>query len=130
VAGGGPRAGATVRGGGSFRGAAVQDGRSFQGGSRISRGEVSRGGDHFAGGRGFRGERRDHFGRFGLGVAAGVGLGYYGYDNGYYDDGDYGAAYAYEGGDDGVAYCMQRYRSYDPGSGTFLGYDGFRHPCP
>lgn len=29
-----------------------------------------------------------------------------------------------------VSYCMQRYRSYDPGSGTFLGYDGLRHPCP
>ena len=29
-----------------------------------------------------------------------------------------------------VAYCMQRYRSYDPGSGTFVGYDGLRHPCP
>ena len=29
-----------------------------------------------------------------------------------------------------VAYCMQRFRSYDPGSGTYLGYDGFRHPCP
>jgi hypothetical protein len=25
---------------------------------------------------------------------------------------------------------MQRYRSYDPGSGTFLGNDGLRHPCP
>ena len=32
--------------------------------------------------------------------------------------------------DDGVAYCMQRYRSYDPRSGTFLGNDGYRHPCP
>jgi predicted lipid-binding transport protein (Tim44 family) len=31
---------------------------------------------------------------------------------------------------DAVAYCMQRYRSYDPSSGTYLGYDGFRHPCP
>ena len=28
------------------------------------------------------------------------------------------------------AYCSQRYRSYDPGSGTYLGYDGMRHPCP
>ncbi|WFU23679.1 BA14K family protein [Bradyrhizobium sp. CB1717] len=28
------------------------------------------------------------------------------------------------------AYCAQRYRSYDPGSGTYLGYDGERHPCP
>lgn len=29
-----------------------------------------------------------------------------------------------------VAYCAQRYRSYDRASGTYLGYDGFRHPCP
>ncbi|MGH6739994.1 MAG: BA14K family protein, partial [Bradyrhizobium sp.] len=25
---------------------------------------------------------------------------------------------------------QQRYRSYDPASGTYLGYDGLRHPCP
>ena len=31
---------------------------------------------------------------------------------------------------DAVAYCAQRYRSYDPASGTFLGFDGLRHPCP
>jgi hypothetical protein len=31
---------------------------------------------------------------------------------------------------DAVAYCSRRYRSYDPASGTFLGYDGLRHPCP
>ncbi len=28
------------------------------------------------------------------------------------------------------AYCSQRYKSYDPASGTYLGYDGARHPCP
>jgi hypothetical protein len=28
------------------------------------------------------------------------------------------------------AYCEQKYRSYDPASGTYLGYDGQRHPCP
>ncbi|MGT2437837.1 BA14K family protein [Bradyrhizobium betae] len=28
------------------------------------------------------------------------------------------------------AYCSQRFKSYDPGSGTYLGYDGQRHPCP
>lgn len=28
------------------------------------------------------------------------------------------------------AYCSQRFRSYDPASGTYLGYDGLRHPCP
>ncbi len=31
---------------------------------------------------------------------------------------------------DAVAYCSQRFRSYDPASGTYLGYDGNRHPCP
>lgn len=31
---------------------------------------------------------------------------------------------------DAAAYCAQRYRSYDPASGTYLGYDGNRHPCP
>ena len=31
---------------------------------------------------------------------------------------------------DAVAYCAQRYRSYDVASGTYLGYDGDRHPCP
>jgi hypothetical protein len=29
-----------------------------------------------------------------------------------------------------VGYCMQRYRSYDPGSMTYLGRDGIRRPCP
>ena len=29
-----------------------------------------------------------------------------------------------------VAYCAQRYRSYDPSSGTYLGYDGVRRSCP
>jgi BA14K-like protein len=40
---------------------------------------------------------------------------------------DYYPAPGY-GGD--AAYCASRYRSYDPATGTFLGYDGVRHPCP
>jgi hypothetical protein len=40
----------------------------------------------------------------------------------------YGQGYATGGRDD--AYCARRYRSYDPASGTYLGYDGIRHPCP
>jgi hypothetical protein len=32
--------------------------------------------------------------------------------------------------DDEIAYCSQRFKSYDPASGTYLGYDGLRHPCP
>jgi hypothetical protein len=38
-------------------------------------------------------------------------------------------AYAYMG-DGASASCQQRYRSYNPTSGTFLGFDGRRHPCP
>lgn len=40
-----------------------------------------------------------------------------------------GYSVGYSGGGD-AAYCSQRFRSYDPGSGTYLGYDGMRHPCP
>ncbi|WP_332122672.1 BA14K family protein, partial [Azorhizobium caulinodans] len=27
------------------------------------------------------------------------------------------------------AYCASKYRSFDPRTGTYLGYDGLRHPC-
>lgn len=54
--------------------------------------------------------------------------GYYGYPPGYYGPA-YVAPAPYIGGD-AVAYCVQRFRSYDPYSGTYLGYDGLRHPCP
>jgi hypothetical protein len=65
------------------------------------------------------------------------GPGYYygpGYDPGYYDDQYYDqgpvVAVPAPGGEDAVAWCMQTYRSYDPRTGTYLGFDGFRHPCP
>ena len=99
------------------------------------------GGQHFGGG-GYR-----HHGGFGAGVAAGIAGaaignafasqyydgGYYDagpayYDGGYYDDG--AVAVVPDAGGDSTAYCMQRYRSYDPQSGTYLGFDGLRHPCP
>ena len=49
---------------------------------------------------------------------------------GYYPGPVYGVpAYGPPPGDT-IAYCMQRFRSYDPASGTYLGYDGYRHPCP
>ncbi len=71
------------------------------------------------------------------GYGYGYGPGYYGpgYAPGYYGDQYYddsavvAVAPAPDGGDD-VAYCMQTYRSYDPRSGTYLGNDGYRHPCP
>ena len=56
-------------------------------------------------------------------IAASQGPYYYGPGYGYAP----GPAYV-EG--DAVGYCMQRFKSYDPRSGTYLGYDGLRHPCP
>jgi hypothetical protein len=32
--------------------------------------------------------------------------------------------------DQGVQYCMQRFRSYDPRTGVYVGYDGRYHRCP
>jgi hypothetical protein len=61
--------------------------------------------------------------------APGYAPGYY--DDQYYDDGGVVAvAPAPVDGDDGVAYCMQTYRSYNPRLGSYLGNDGYRHPCP
>jgi hypothetical protein len=74
----------------------------------------------------------------GVGFAAGALIGsalaprpYYG--PGYY----YGPGpYAYdvepevEVGNGSIAYCQQRFKSYDVRTGTYLGYDGQRHPCP
>ena len=50
----------------------------------------------------------------------------------YYDPyGPYYPAYRpYPAGDAAIAYCMRRFKSYDPYSMTYLGYDGFRHRCP
>jgi hypothetical protein len=38
-------------------------------------------------------------------------------------------SYAYMNASPNSSACAQRYRSYDPASGTYLGYDGNRHPC-
>jgi hypothetical protein len=38
------------------------------------------------------------------------------------------AAPGYAGGP--AASCASRFKSYDPSTGTFLGHDGKRHPCP
>jgi hypothetical protein len=132
-----------IGGSGGFRGAQASIG---DGGVGSVSGEnlTGRGGGQFAQG-GYRGDHDRHhgYGRgvgFAAGLAAGSALGYgYGgsYDPNYYNDG-----YAYnDPGYDGYtgsvvssgadpSYCAQRYQSYDPASGTYLGYDGLRHPCP
>lgn len=35
----------------------------------------------------------------------------------------------YYGGNDYVAYCSQRYKTFNPGTGTYTGYDGRQHRC-
>jgi BA14K-like protein len=93
--------------------------------------------------RGRRGGWRGGGAGLGIGLAAGAliggaiaaGNGYgYGYGPGYYGPGYAPAPVyvepGYAGGGDTEAYCMQRYRSYDPGSGTYLNNDGNRYPCP
>lgn len=85
--------------------------------------------------RGYRGRRGGDAGLIAGAIIGGAILGAtqpYGYSG--YGPG-YGYAYApgynqgYAGGNE-VVYCQQRFRSYDPASGTYLGFDGLRHSCP
>jgi hypothetical protein len=95
------------------------------GGMHFAGGPHMGGHAHFAGGYGhFHGDHHRHFGPH-----FAVGLPFYGYGPDYYYDDDY---YDYDVADtgNGVARCEARYHSFDPASGTFLGYDGARHPCP
>ena len=89
----------------------------------------------------YRGGYGGGWGYYGGGLAAGAILGGLLAAPYYYGDGYYGYGYGYGSGYDGygyeapvddsaVAYCVQRFRSYDPASGTYLGNDGYRHPCP
>lgn len=96
--------------------------------------------------RGWNGHRHwrgRHWRGYGYGFGAGLALGALG-SSYYYSDPYYYDTYAYSpdtyvygddyaatpASDSDVAYCSQRYKSYDPASGTYLGYDGQRHPCP
>ena len=73
---------------------------------------------------------------FGFSVGPGyVGPGYYddyAYSPGYYNDYAYEPGYTIRerSGADDVAYCMQRFRTYDPETGTYIGRGGVRLPCP
>jgi hypothetical protein len=60
---------------------------------------------------------------FGLAAGAIVGAAVAGANNGR-------DAVVVTGGDEAwLRACSERYRSFDPASGTYLGYDGQRHPC-
>jgi hypothetical protein len=73
------------------------------------------------GGRGGGGRGRGG-GNVGLGIGLGIGAAVIG--------GAIAASAAEQQRRDAVSYCMQRYRSYDPNSQTYLGRDGMRYSCP
>ena len=113
-----------------------RSGRSFRGGGKSFRGGRNvRSGNSFRGGRSFRGNRysyrrgyggRRYYGRgnrrgYGGALVAGVaGLAV-------------GAAIASGGRSYSGrtrSYCADRFKSWNPRTGTYLGYDGLRHACP
>jgi len=117
------------------------------------------GGGEFRDGRGFGRGAGFAAGAAAAGVATGAAIAAGGYSDPYYYGGDnyaydpnYDDSYAYDNGatfasglplvtfnqpapieqtpmTGDASYCAQRYRSFDPASGTYLGYDGLRHPC-
>jgi len=113
------------------------------------------GGFHGGGGGGFHGGGGGYHGGGGEYHGGGYHGGYGGYDGGYGDGyvyggaalglgllggaiigsqgPDYGSGYLsdpQDGATQSPGYCASRFKSYDPASGTYLGYDGLRHPCP
>jgi hypothetical protein len=121
------------RGRGGFRGAGFRGGAvGWRGGAVGWRGGAVgwRGGPGWRGaawrGYGWRPYRRPWIWP-GVGFATGLAIGgafaapYY-YDAPYY--------YNEPVNSDAVAYCIRRFKSYDVASGTYLGFDGRRHPCP
>lgn len=147
-----PSRGASSRMGGNFAGRSGMRSGNMRNEMRNENFATSRGmrgprysANNYRGDGNWRRGSHDHRGRnfgpafgFGLGVGSyyggyGYGGGPYAYDYGDYDvyGPDYAEVYGPDYGEnEAVQYCMQRFRSYDPQSGTYLGYDGERHPCP
>jgi hypothetical protein len=113
--------------------------------SAVMRGDTM-GSMHFAGRPGGEDWWRLHHHRGSVGPAFGFGAGvavgpapYYTYDepNYAYSEPSYtytapaytytAPAYAYNDAD---AWCAARFRTYDPTTGTYMGYDGLPHSCP
>jgi len=75
-------------------------------------------------GRGWGGRGRGWGRGNGVGAAVGIGVG------AAIIGGAIAASAAEQQRRDAVNYCMQRYRSFDPRSMTYLAKDGYRRPCP
>jgi hypothetical protein len=64
----------------------------------------------------------------GAGLAYGAYDPYYGYGDGYYDEGAYAPQVVGEG--DTIAECARRFKTYDPASQTYIVRKGVRASCP
>jgi hypothetical protein len=107
-------------GGGWSRGGMATHGGGWRGGYENGSGYGS--GRGYGNGYGYGGAA------LGLGLLGGAIIGsqypYYDSNNGYE------VGYDNDRQDTDGSYCASRFRSFDPASGTYLGYDGLRHPCP
>ena len=73
-----------------------------------------------------RAVRRGYYGAAAGAIGAGAYYGGYGYGSDQYYDYDPGQGSSAESTNS----CAARFRSYNPATGTYLGYDGLNHPCP
>jgi hypothetical protein len=105
----------------------VQYRRYYRGGPRVVERRVYRGGPRYVERR-YYPNRRYYRRDYGSAAAAGaIGLATGAIIGGAIAQSQAQAAPVYG---NNAAYCAQRFKSYDPASGTYLGYDGMRHPCP
>jgi BA14K-like protein len=108
-------------GGGGFHGGGFHGGggSAWRGGGGGWRGGYGGWGGGYGEGYGYGGAA------LGLGLLGGaiIGSQYPYYGSGY-------ASYPQDGGGVSLASCASRFKSYNPASGTYLGYDGLRHTCP
>jgi len=118
--GGGYRGSRHVYRGGAYRGSRqVYRGGAYRGGRYVNRGYYGR---RYYGGR-YYGPRYGYYGP-GYGYGYGAAAGAIGLTTGAI----VGSAIAQS--NNAASYCAQRYRSYNPATGTYVGYDGVRRRCP
>lgn len=102
----------------------VQYRRYYRGGPRYVERRYYRGGPRYVERRYYRRDRGNTLAAGALGLATGAIIG------GAIANSQAQAAPAPAYGGSAEAYCAQRFRSYDPASGTYMGYDGVRRSCP
>ncbi|MCX5578354.1 BA14K family protein [Kaistia terrae] len=101
------------------------DWRRHRGGGGDWRGHNGYRNNRYYGGRGYYYRDNNNYGAAAaagiIGLAAGAMIANSANQPRYYNGGGYGGDY--------VSYCSNRYRSFNPRTGMFTGYDGYQHRC-